>query len=202
MNTFRLFIFFYIGLLCCSCDSSVSSIRELQQFIDNNENGLLHRVDKDGIVYEMSYYPSSYVIMQNHGDGLTESTYDSLKKVYQNFAYFKMRVTRNGKDLINTYANSAAFDEIVNYVTTGIGNDVSLVISEQKIPAYDFISTRAYEASSATEILFVFNVDVQKPKETLSLRYNAERFGSGEIQFDFNPKDIRSLPILALNERL
>jgi hypothetical protein len=193
-------VLFFIVLT--SCKQTVST-NQLLDYTLNPKNGLLKKEKKNGVVLQVLYKPNQLIVAQEiKGRNLRPSQIDSVQSYFNEFDYFLLRLSRNGKEIETGYAaDQVKFVQVNNYLSFEIGKNVSLVQDRDTIKVKDFIHTRTFGSSPSSDILFVFKSRLQERRGEVKFIFNDEMFNSGLSEFDFALSNIKSLPIINLIEK-
>ena len=180
--------------------SKVVSKQELLNYTLDSENGLLKKEEKSNSVVEVLYRPNDLMLLQEiKGRSFDFSQIDSVKKYFQGFSYFLLRLSRNGKEITIPYAaNPVKFNQANDYLGFGIGKDVYLVQSRDTIKVQDFIHTRTFGSSPSSDVLFAFKTDLRKKSGQVRFIFNDQQFELGLNEFSFDISDIKSTPSIDL----
>jgi Lhr-like helicase len=133
---------------------------------------------------------------------LTEHQVDSIQNYFSDLDYFLLRLSRNSHEIENAYASDLLkFNEINNYLSFEIGNDVYLVQDGNKIKVADFIRTRTFGSSPSTDILFAFKKGIIKTNASVKFIFEDAGLDTGRIEFDFDINDIKKVSAIHLIEK-
>jgi hypothetical protein len=191
------FIMFLAG-----CQQDVSR----QQLIDytfDPSHGLHKRDTKGNITIEVVYRPSQLIAQQDvRGLTLSSNQVDSIYEYFSGIDYFLLRLSRDSDEIENAYAeNHTAFNEISNYLSHGIGENVFLLQGSDTLHATDFIRTQTHGASPSTDILFGFKPGLNDENGDFKFIFNDLRFHTGLNEFDFNISDLRTVSSIHLTDK-
>jgi hypothetical protein len=77
---------------------------------------------------------------------------------------------------------------------------MQLICESDTVQVTDFIHTRAHGSSSSTNLLIAFDRNILGAKgDKAILVFNDSFFGTGRTEFEYNIKDIESIPPLDFN---
>jgi hypothetical protein len=190
------FLIILLGLVC-SCAQKKVGERELVQYINDPGNGVCHAIEKGDIKYKLTYRPTDLIALQNFSNrtSITDSSFNVAKKHYDDYLYFILSISRNGKDYLDP-SPSLASD--LNILAFNLGDYILMVEGDRDtIPLADFHTPRLYGISKQTQILLVFN----KPSNIRNqIRVHLKSIGEGTTPIDFVIKksDLDRLPQLDL----
>ncbi len=192
-----LLILFLISLLGCN---KIVSKQELLTYISDPSNGLQKKEQKNGCDIEAVYRPADLIVFQEiKGTSFSSPQIDSMKNYYQEFSYFLLRLSRDGKEITIPYASDPVkFNQVNDYLGFTIGKDVYLIQDHDTVKVHDFIHTRTFGSSPSSDVLFAFKIDLKKRNEQVRLIFDDHQFGLGFNEFLFEARDIKSAPSIDL----
>jgi hypothetical protein len=177
-------------LMISSCGKTFDTVEEMNDYIQDPDNGCLKTKLTNGIQINLTYKPSDLIAFQEFSStNYSGIKKDSLKKSYDKYLYFVLSISKNNNEILSSLTGSREeFNSIQNTLTFEMNKKVSLVNkNKDTIPLIDFNSPRTYGAARSTNILFVF----EKNKFT----ENSNEFyfnlldiglGTGEVKFKFD----------------
>jgi hypothetical protein len=202
----RYFLLVYVAVVggfITGCQETVSSILQLQAYVEDEGNGLtkLKQTAVGSIIIQ--YVPAEIMAYQEIANNPqaypTAEATDSLYQAFRNNIYLKLQLTQHGRSLeVNASGDPTQAAGIRTHLMSGIVNDVYLRenLQEQVSPTGHFyIATPLSE--SATTVLFVFkrtaNLGVG---DDLEVYYRDKILGFGTHEFKFKAYDVTAVPTL------
>ena len=197
----RRWVTYMLVMIIYSCGQpEFDTEQELQNYINNTENGYVQHKTVNGIDYSLMYRPTDLLVQQELGTSNKEQNkVDSLRTKYNKYMYFNLSMSKNGQELLSTAPkNRNEFGAMVNQLAFGMGEKVHLFTqSKDTLELADFIYPRMYGMSRATTIMFVY------PREELnnneSLNFTIEDLGlyTGEVKFKIDSEKLNNEPQLS-----
>ena len=198
----RLYIpaFFAYALLLSSCQESVVSEDALKVYISKPENGLIKNKEGDGSAIQVTYRPVDMLVMQEKksNPSLSLVGLDSVRKSYDKFLYFIIKISMNHHDIFGVSSSSLQkFSEQLSEISFHLKDKVHLITSaNDTIPVADYVYPRMYNTTDGTSLLFSFSRENLKDVVYMDfvLENSAIVIDAGE--FRFRLKDINKVPKL------
>lgn len=175
---------------------SVRTEAELAKYILEPANGLIKTIEAGDITLEVMYKPTDLIVAQEaDGETLSAQQIDSLKQVFSQYDYFILRLSKSGKDLASAYAqNDAEFNKVSEYLTSLIGQDMTLICGKEVLSVEDFMYAPTFGSSKTSDLLVAFkHIDTDTD---VTFQLNDQLFGTGISQFIFNSSELYATPKL------
>lgn len=195
----RLSIFSSLILLIACNPAHVDSAEELVSYIQDPENGLVQEAVRGEMSFQLTYQPKDVFIqktLHGMGGGFTPEDVDSLRRSLEEYDYFVFRLSNLHQEVLNSYVNTPRFEEVINYISFGIGEDIRLIQGQDTIPVFDFIHTRTYGMAEHTSLLLVFKSKLQAAEEDCIVQFDGHFFKTGMQTFPFQYSAITRIPTL------
>jgi hypothetical protein len=191
----RLFVLM-VAAFFSSCQSEMNK-PDLNQFVMNEENGLTQENLHDLVDIEVTYRPRDLVIEQMLDKEYSQQQFDSIGHLLDSVDYFVIRFTKNGEDVVNSYAgDETSFSAITNYLSYEISKDIRLIVGEKAIPVDDFVYQQGFGVAKASSLLVAFKSAMFTRDSDFSVVIEDSRFNTGVNEFKFQAEDITSIPRL------
>lgn len=196
----------FVMVLCVACNQhTFNSEAELWAFVRNTDNGYHYEKKVGSVSYSLTYRPTDVLVKQELGNSYTERDVDSLRKKYQQYLYFNLSMSNNGRELLNSKArNRNDFGAMVNQLAFGMADKVHLISQKRDtIPVVDYVYPRMYGMSNSTSLLFVYPKD-QKLFSGEFFHITVEDLGlaTGEVGFKIPIKKLQQEPRLRFKNTL
>jgi hypothetical protein len=199
-NTWILTVGFIVLLTGCQKDLTR---QELIDYTFDPTHGLYKRETRGNITIEVVYRPSQLIAEQDaRGMNLTPDQADSINNYFSGIDYFLLRLSNNADEIENAYAqNRTKFNEISNYLSYRIADDVFLLQGSDTLHATDFIRTQTHGASPSTDILFGFRPGLNDKNGDFKFIFDDLKFNTGLNEFDFDLSDLRTASHIQLIDK-
>ena len=182
----------------CSGKRSLTEA-ELKLFVQNPENGLIKKIEKNGTLIEMVYRPKELIVAQEVGFQDPVKWKEEMNKL-DSIEYFILKLSRNNDEIENSYAsNSDRYNAVLNYLNGPVSNDIHINIDDQKIKAQFAIFSPSFGSSTATSVMLQFKYDLDETGESFEIIFDDGVIGLGRCVFTFQGSEIREIPKLLKN---
>jgi len=193
-----LIVFALLSIFACQ-EQKIVSEQELKDYILDPEHGLRKQKEKNGIDIEVIYRPTDLIIAQQLGGVTDVKERGSIIRNFDTLSYFVIKLSRKGQEVENAYvSDNEKFVRVTNYLSSSIASNIYIVLEKDTLHALDAVYARMYGAASATSVMAVFNTDVRKKNGTLKFFLDDTELDLGQIEFEFDIKDIKKTPTLNL----
>ncbi len=191
-------ILFIAVLFVSGCTQKTFEDREtLLSFLKDPENGYLQQKQVNGLDVAVMYRPTDLLVAQELRGDANQQIIDSLRKKYNDYLYFNLSLSQNGKELLSTLpTNRNEFGALVNQLAFGMDQKIHLYTqSKDTIEMADYVYPRMYGMSGSTSILLVYpNNEEIANSEKLTLALEDIGWGTGEIKCKFDTNKIKEQP--------
>lgn len=192
-RSLKLIYTFFMGLVITSCSNkSFESKEDLWAYLIDTENGYLQEKEVNGIHFSLTYKPTDLLVNQELNKGYSEEEVNELRKKYNDYLYFNLSISSNGKELLSNSPNREEFGAMVNQLAFGMGQKLNLITQKQDtIALQDYAYPRLYGMGKSTDMLLVYERD-SKLIESDFVRLTIEDlgYGTGEIAFKVPTKNL------------
>ncbi len=183
-------------LLVAACSSKTVSMDELKKYPFDSSHGLIQESNRGGAKVEVYYKPKELVLRQELNNADHKGEVETRKKM-DSLDYFVFRLSRNGHEIENDYANDPEmFNKVVDYLSFSFGNGVYLIHRKDTMPILDFSYARMFGASDASQLLTVFKSDLKTRTGKVTICFDDTLLGTGLSSFEFEIQDIKNIPPL------
>ena len=153
------------------------------------------------VMYQSPHYMACKEVIS--ADDNEEISFGSMVDNYSNsFNYvLRMESLSSSGFLQNIVADPMKYQELVEYFSFGIQDDLTMVLGEEEYPCSFVHFERNYDVAPIVQIQIGFNIDDDiknkiKSSEEWTLRFNAERFGLGPLNFLFQTEILNDNPFI------
>lgn len=186
-------------LLISSCSKTFDTVEEMNDYIQDPDNGYNYTKTIVGVDYVLQYRPTDLLVKQELGEKVDENQIVKLRQQYNKYLYFNLSMSKNNQELLNGVArDKAKFGQMVNDLAFGMEEKVHLYTPEKDTLAMaDFIYPRMYGMSNATSIMIVYPRDNKFMNQDY-LNFVIEDLGldTGDIKFKINVQALKKEPEL------
>lgn len=174
--------------------------KQLSEFVLNESNGLYQKKQTNGMDISLYYKPTGLLVAQEADEKTKPEEIEQLENKYGNYAYFILDIAAGGKNaLYATSGSMGAFSENLQTLAFRMDQYVNLTTSaNDTIPVADFIYPRMYGMSKSATVMFVFSKEKIDDSEWVSFNLNEFGMLTGDQQFRFKTKDIKTVPKLKI----
>lgn len=191
---------FLLLLFISSCTKSFDTQEEMNNYIQDEDNGYHYKKTVSDVDYVLQYRPTDLLVKQELGDDNNPSKIDKLRKQYSKYMYFNLSMSKNNQELLNGVAqDKAKFGQMVNELAFGMEEKLHVYTpTKDTLALADFIYPRMYGMSNSTSIMIVYPRD-EKYLNQDYLNFVIEDLGleTGDVKFKLNTKALINEPQLA-----
>ena len=193
-----IFLFVY-GLISCA-EREVETVSELQEYVNDTENGLRKVKIRNDLDLEVIYRPKDLVLAQQLDDVYELKEREKVKKQFDSLEYFILHLSRQGHEIENDYtSDQLKRSEILNYFSGGILNDLAIIHNNEVLRPIDIAYIQTFGAGSATSVMVIFKNHKMQRSGDLKFCFHDTMLGTGMHEFLFDTHDIQSIPTLNLD---
>ena len=195
-NNFFL-IFFALFL---SCNKSFETSKELEDYLEEEENGYRYSKSVNEVNYVLQYRPTDLLVNQEIIKDAKPEEIEKLREHYSKYLYFNLSMSIADKELLNTVAgNRSKFGAMVNDLAFGMDRKIHLLTdAKDTIEMVDFIYPRMYGMSNSTLLMIVYPREKKVlDGEYLNFIIDDLGFYTGEVKFRLNTKALKEEPRLS-----
>jgi len=159
----------------------------------------------NGTDIKVMYQPPQYQACKQviSSEGKNNVDLGPLIEDYSNSFNYVLRMESPSSSgfLQNIISDQMEYQELVEYFSFGIQDDLSMVLGEEEFPCSFVHFERNYDVAPIVQIQIGFNIndDIKnriKTSEEWTLRFNAERFGIGPLNFLFQTEILNDKPYI------
>ncbi len=186
-------------LIVSSCTKTFDTLEEMNDYIQDEDNGYNYKKTIVGVDYVLQYRPTDLLVKQELGDNNDPTQADKLRQKYNKYLYFNLSMSKNNQELLNGVArDKAKFGQMVNELAFGMEEKVHLFTPEKDtLTMADFIYPRMYGMSNATSIMIVYHRETKFMSQNY-LNFVIQDLGldTGDVKFKLNTKVLKNEPQL------
>lgn len=191
---------FLLLLFISSCTKSFDTQEEMNDYIQDEDNGYHYKKTVSDVDYVLQYRPTDLLVKQELTDNNNPSKIEKLRKQYSKYMYFNLSMSKNNQELLNGVAqDKAKFGQMVNELAFGMEEKLHVYTpTKDTLALADFIYPRMYGMSNSTSIMIVYPRD-EKYLNQDYLNFVIEDLGleTGDVKFKLNTKALINEPQLA-----
>lgn len=190
---------FILLLFISSCNKSFDTQEEMNDYIQDEDNGYHYKKTVSGVDYVLQYRPTDLLVKQELTEKNSPSEIEKLRKQYNKYLYFNLSMSKNNQELLNSVAqDKAKFGQMVNDLAFGMEEKLHVYTpAKDTLALADFIYPRMYGMSNSTSIMIVYPRDEKYLKQDY-LNFVIEDLGlnTGDVKFKINTKALINEPQL------
>jgi hypothetical protein len=185
----------------CACNSIPKKMNraDLVRFVGDKDHGLSQEQEVNGIKVKLTYQPSGLLASQEIGEGrqVAQTMIDSIEKKYSKNYYFLVKFSKDGKEAIRQLGSFSRYSDMVQVMSFQMHQFVNLTTPEKDtIPLADYLFDQTYGMSDGNTILLCFDKQKLSNKKKLEINVGECGFGTGNLKFHFEQRDIERVPAL------
>lgn len=188
-------------MIVFSCSKTFDTSEEINEYIQDEDNGYYYKKTIEGVDYELQYRPTDLLVKQELGEKQNDTLVQQLREKYSKYLYFNLSMAKNNQELLNSVAqDKAKFGQMVNDLAFGMEEKIHLYTPEKDTLAMaDFIYPRMYGMSNSTSIMIVYPRDTKyMSQDYLNFTIADLGFNTGEVKFKLQTKALKKEPQLKL----
>lgn len=199
-------------LISTSCSKNVSSIDELNTWLNESSNGCLVTKHVEGFVFNVKFIPPSYLVLRELNSfkkiSASQDTITALLQKYKKVNTFILTISPDKNALTKREHNSVMYDGVSNYreyvdrvLAVNFFMDERLRIfdgEEYQNPLYSNVEN-LYELSDSRNFMIAFPKSGEDNVEEYTLIYDDQLFGLGSLQFSFKISDLIKAQEIKIN---
>ncbi len=191
---------FILLLFISSCTKTFETQEEMNNYIQNEDNGYNYKKTVADVDYVLQYRPTDLLVKQELGDDTTPAKVEKFRKHYSQYMYFNLSMSKNNQELLNGVAqDKVKFGQMVNELAFGMEEKLHLYSpTKDTLTLADFIYPRMYGMSNSTSIMIVYPRDTKYINQEY-LNFVIEDLGleTGDIKFKLDTKALKNEPKLS-----
>lgn len=179
------------------CYKSFVTADELQQYIMDDENGLIKTAVNKNISATLFYRPADLIILQEVKSKGIDGAVNKVDMKHKDYAYFILRLSRNNEDFLNEFARKEVlYPEALDYFSDTIKDDLVLSFDKVTLTPDDVALVQSFGISDYTDVVVAFRTHGMQEKENFKIILADSKFVPGFYEFTFRAKEIRCVPLL------
>ena len=192
-----------------TCNKRISAdATSYVSWVEDPENGLLAAKKNGTLKFELQFTPLEYRILKEHAeDTLTPASLKNYTAEIKDMQYFTFRISDDrGGDLLKADAASKEdFSSRLQYFSSGMQKDLSLIEGADTLPCLLFHFERAYGIDPRSTFVLGFPLGKKDGPGGVpctagkTLLFNDHQLGSGPLYIEIRPENIQQLPYLNLD---
>lgn len=190
---------FLLLLFISSCTKTFDTQEEMNDYIQNEDNGYHYKKTVADVDYVLQYRPTDLLVKQELGDDINPVKVEKFRKQYSQYMYFNLSMSKNNQELLNGVAqDKAKFGQMVNELAFGMEDKLHVYTpTKDTLALADFIYPRMYGMSNSTSIMIVYPRDKKYINQDY-LNFVIEDLGleTGDIKFKLDTKALTNEPQL------
>jgi hypothetical protein len=173
------------------------SVRELQQYMLDNENGLTKTIVNKNISASLFYQPGELVMRQELKSKGQDTTVDQIDANPGRYAYFILRLSRDNEDFLNEFARrDEVYPVALRFFSERIKDHLLLSFGGRTLKPEDVTLIQSFGISDHTDVMIAYHTDGLQKEENFKVVLSNSEFVPGFYEFKFRAKEIRCIPPL------
>ncbi|TGE19001.1 hypothetical protein [Hymenobacter elongatus] len=181
-------------LVATACKQKVSG-EELEIYIQDTHNGLVHIQDVQDIHITASYLPVDLLVFRDFSPEhpATAIAFQEASSAYNAVQYFTLTFSVKGHEVLDPAVGLNKYGALLRTLSFGMQQYVSITTADgDTLRPLTYSLDRTYAMSSATQLLLAFPL---RPKaEWLQVNVREFGLGCGNLAFRFRQSDIQKIP--------
>ncbi|WP_132644111.1 hypothetical protein [Roseivirga ehrenbergii] len=196
MNSIRLLLVFVLLNMVSSCKPQSYDAAGLKSFVLKEDHGLMRQHERKGYKLMLYNRPTDLWVAQELRDDLpTDSLITVLRKKYDNYLYFMLNISMEGKEALYASENFGTFSNVLQNLSFRMGGFTEMVTSQKDtIPVADSHYDRLYGQSGNTSVMIAFHKDQIKDTDWVQINIKDIGLGTGRTTYRFQTKNLLSVP--------
>ena len=186
-------------IIVCACSHKMN-YDEFNEYIANQDNGLMIVKIINGVKYKLTYRPAELLIYQHiRGyDSIDDGEISNLKEQYNQYHHMVLSVSYGGREALKGVGNFQQFSSLMQDMAFGMDKYVVLTAGNRDtLQLVDFHFSRYFGMGKSNDIILVFS----KEKEPVqSLTFHLDEFGlrTGDTRFRFEKNNLKKINTIKL----
>ncbi|MGB0522467.1 MAG: hypothetical protein ACPGJS_05880 [Flammeovirgaceae bacterium] len=205
----RIVIAFLLCLLI-GCRHTIGSAADFQQWLSQEENGLIQQKKSNNLALTAKYLPPQYLALRDLSafEHPSKAVYDSLLETYTHSLTFLLTISPNktkqaaGDIMYRGIKDYLAYKERVSQLNFGIKKYIRLHTKNKTFKPVLAAFDNTYSLVEHRSVYLVFTEDELESGfldgEELDLVFNDEIFQTGINHFKFKREDILNIPSIKI----
>jgi hypothetical protein len=177
------------------------SDKDLIKYVQNEKNGLKQKQKAGEVDIIITYRPTDLLVIQELGEQRTTSAIEIARKKFQQYYYFMLSLSKNGKEALHQNESYNQYSDLVQKLSFRLPEYVTMTTLNDTIPVADFYLNRTFGLASSTDLLIVFEKAKAKNSETIQININEFGMNTGNCRFKFRKSDIDECPVISIKEQ-
>lgn len=197
LNTTKMFrLAFVILVIAVGCESKSGTEQEILEYLRSPENGAI-KTERSGDISISAYYKPGDLVWMHQELPTDDRDKDAFKEQLKVTDYFVLEISRDGREIENSFAGDPDhFTRVVNYLAGGIADRIQLVTNRDTFPAVSVTYVRNFGYSGVTQVLTSFASEVKEGSGDVRLILNDDTLGAGHVEFEFSLNELKRIPTL------
>lgn len=188
-------------LFVAACEPAIYDKDGLNAYILEEGNGMVKTTQRKG--YDLTLYnrPTDlWVAQEIRNEQATDALINSYRDKYDDYLYFILKISKEGKEALYTSGNHGSFSEVLQNLSFRMGAFTEMVTSARDtIPLADSHYSRLYGQSGSTSVMIAFNKEKIKETEWVQVNLSDLGLGTGRTTYRFDTKELLSAPQIEFN---
>lgn len=196
------FLFLILLLGCFACDPVSYDVNSLNAYVNEESNGLIKGQSRKGYDLQLYNRPRDlWVAQELRGEWPTDSLVQKYRDRYDDYLYFILKISKEGKEALYTSRNQNTFSELLQTLSFRMGAFTQMVTSEKDtIPLADSHYSRFYGQSGGTSVMLAFDKASVEDSEWVQVNLADLGLNIGTTRYRFLTKELLNAPQIDFNQ--
>lgn len=184
-------------VFACQNKKNLSPIAYIQ-WVESNENTLVAHKEVNGLIYELQYLPSEFLVLK---DNPIINAKDFAKKVKENegVEFFKLNISmveENKGNILSFYSGNRAMgeNERLDYFTNVVNKDLYCVFDKDTIPCSLHLPEFVRGITKTINIIVAFEEPIHFKNGKRVFIFNDMAFGNGTLKMEIDNNKMNHIP--------
>lgn len=181
--------------------ANFENISEINNYLNNEENGLYKSIKHDGLIFSLKYIPPKHFALINKtisNDSTVKS--DSLIKLYSNQTsfIFTFSLEDNSKDVMyEGISNQEEYNRRLSFMNFNLPDSFTLKVGDKETKPLLCNFENTYSLTNSRKVNLIFSpFDKNDLNKTIEIFYHDDVFLTGTSLFKFDGNDISKVNLL------
>lgn len=169
--------------------------KEINNWIKNDENGFIKRVEIDGFKYSALWLPAEYNLLAFY-DNPEKLSDEEMKEILTDYGQQQLiqlqieNTSFNGELLKYELQGANHYSSRMKYVSTDIQKDVYLICGNDTLTCLNSVFERGYDVNGMIRVQLVFPSCSLTEDKDVQLLFDDQLFNAGPLRMRFGKNNV------------